>query len=96
MLLYLFIIFGGVGLLAALISFANMAKASGRAFRWWHWLMASISVVLCVTSFAWLGTQMGEGVPRGGWYGFGFIIVLSLIFGLLTWRLLPSKQVAST
>lgn len=68
---------------------ANSAKLAGRAFLWWHWLMAVVSGLLWVTSFAWLGSQLGEGASRGALIGFAFIIAVSILLAVLVWRLLP-------
>ena len=73
---------------------ANAAKLTGRAFHWWHWLMAIVSGILWITSFAWLGSQLGEGTTRGGLIGFALIIAVSIIIAVLTWRLLPSRTIS--
>jgi len=92
MITFLFSIIAGAVMGIAIYSLGNAAKATGRPFSWWHWVMACASGLLWVISFAWLGSQLGEGAPRGGWIGFGFIAGLALLFAVLVWRLLPSKK----
>lgn len=92
MITFLFSIIAGGLMGFGIYSIANMAKNAGRPFKWWHWAMAIASGLFWVTAFAWLGSQLGENAPRGGWIGFAFIMVFTLVFALLTWRLLPSAK----
>jgi hypothetical protein len=92
MITFLFSIIAGAVMGIAIYSLGNAAKATGRAFSWWHWVMACASGLLWVTAFAWLGSQLGEGASRGGWIGFALVTSLALLFAILTWRLLPSKK----
>ncbi len=95
MITFLFSIVAGGLMGIALYSLANVSRATGRPFAWWHWLMAVASGLLWVTAFAWLGSQIGEGAQRGGWIGFAFVVFFALLFAGLTWRLLPTKPAAS-
>ena len=92
LLMFLTVIVGGC-LFAIAIWSRDLAKAKGREFHWWHWLLIAIWAFSWLVAFAWLGTSLGEGdVDKAGWIGFGIILVFNVIIGLITWQLIARQK----
>ena len=92
-----------VGLAVAAMGYflLKAAQSAGKVLLWWHWLLSGLWIFSFLVAFAWLGSFLGEGaggaggLSQGAWMGWGFIMIINIILGLVIWQVLR-RQKAST
>ncbi len=78
------------GLFACLAVIALKLWTEDRGIRmpWWKWVLVTSWVCLVGFTLAMVGTSIGEGEPRAGLMGGIVFGVISVIVGVVFWRLL--------
>jgi hypothetical protein len=78
----------GVFACLAVIGLKLWAQDRGIPMPWWKWILVASWVCLAGFTLAMVGTSIGEGEPRAGLMGGIVFGVLSMIVGVVFWRLL--------
>jgi hypothetical protein len=83
-----------MGMLYALIIYSARywAKDLGLKMNWWKWLLSGLWFILLTLSLAGGMTLIGENEVRGGLYFLGFFLIISLILGVVLWRILSVNR----
>jgi hypothetical protein len=91
----------GAALTGTGLALRSMAKTSGIALKWWHWLLFGISGLFWLISFAWLGSMLtdrlgGQVFIGGTLFGWGILFLISILLGFGTWRLAAGNRKKET
>ena len=78
----------GVFACLAVIAVKLWTEDRGIAMPWWKWGLLVIWVCLAGFTLAMVGTSFGEGEPRAGWMGGLMFGVITVIAGVVFWRVL--------
>ena len=78
----------GVFACLAVIGLKLWTEDRGIPMPWWKWVLVALWVCLAGFTLAMMGTSLGEGESRAGLMGGLMFGVLSVVIGVVFWRLL--------
>lgn len=87
----LFWFLSGIIFVVIAFGFKAFAEDRGWVLNWWKWLLTGIwYLIFCTGFYAW-GTFIGENFAAAGFRTFLLFFFISLILGVVLWRILAAK-----
>lgn len=82
-----------MGLIYALVAsgFKLWTEDLGLKMTWWKWLLSGLWYAILSITVAGGATLIAENEARAGFYMWGFFGVITIVLGVVLWRILVAK-----